>query len=327
MSHAAGWSAVQADGVTPSTALVVVDEHSVVGSGPDGVSARITAAESAVGHALRRTVAATDISSFTELRLSFRANRRAGPGGHPMFLELRLGSEALPVNAWHRLLPVRSPNTWETVRLSIDDLPAAVAGAVTRIQLRCVDAPFTAYVDDLIAVRPLMLADADQVLVDALSGISVAGQPVAVAVRAAGQPTPDPPAVDILQFDVRPAPGRALDTRVLRDFSADGARTAELGAAYDLDYAVTPVAATRAAQAELLEGVLRRLAPLDELVADGDQFPVELVGLPGTDRIGGTVDRTPVLVYRVGVRGPMTVSAPLHQVTEIHVDADQLETA
>lgn len=329
MGDAAQWVASRQDG-TPSTSLVIGDEQVVVGYGPDARSARITASPDATGHRLRRTLsAAVDLTGYTELRLSIRGERRAGAQGAPFFLELRLGSAAMPLqdpaNTWHRLLPVRTPQTWETVRLSLDDLPAAVANGVTQLQLRCVDAPFTAYVDDIVAVLPQLLADADRALASRLAGITVDGVAATVAVRAPDEPVPAAPGIDIVHFDVRYAPGRVRDQRVLRDFTDTGAREQSAGDTYDLDYALTPVAQDRATQAALLEAALERLAAYDELSVDGELLPAELIHIGGVDRIGGAPGAVPVLFYRVGVRRQTVSARPVREVREVRMEADHLE--
>lgn len=330
MDDATRWSSFAADGVTPSTQLSMTDEAVVVGSGVDATSAKVTAADGGAGHLLRRAMAPVDITGCTELRLSIRADRQADGRGRPFFLELRLASTAMPLsdpaNAWHRLLPVRARHTWETVRLSVDDVPAAIAGALTTLQLRCAIAPFTAYLDDVVALRPRMLADADRALVAALTGITVDGVAAAVpvAVRAPAEPAPAADALDIIQVDLRQAPTRAADARVARDHTATGCRFADPGTAYDLDYAVRPVAATRAAQSSLIEAVVARIPAYGELVADGDRLPVELVAPTRPEHTAGDV---PVLVYRVGVRAPGRIGGPLADVVDLRVGTDLLEEA
>jgi hypothetical protein len=327
MADAAQWTAVRPDG-TPSTDLAMHDETAVVGTGADGVSARVTAGGAAAGHALRRTIPAVDIAGHAELRLSLRADRIAGPAGPPFFLELRLGSAALPLsdpaNRWHRLLPVREARTWETVRLSLDDLAPAVANGVTALQLRCVDAelPFTAYLDDLVAVTPELLADADRGIEARLAGITLHGGPVPVAVRAASEPAPAAPAVDVVQIEVRYATHRVLDDQHQRDFTTLGGRVARPGAPFDVDYAVSAAAATRADQAALIESVLDRLRPADELAVLGDRLPVDLVWIGRRDRPRNVTGPDPVLHYRVGVRGRPTITAPIRPVTELNVTTD-----
>jgi hypothetical protein len=331
MESAPQWAALRADGSGPSSEFTMQNDSTVVGYGPDGVSAQVTATTGALGHLLRRTIAPLDISACSELRLSLRANRRAGAGGGPFFLELKLGSAARPVtdpgNAWHRLLPVRTPHRWETVRMGIDDLDPAVSGALTQIQLRCVDAavPLTAHLDDLVAVRPQLLADTDRALQTRLSGITVGGSPVTVTVRAAGQLLPSAPALDVVHFDTRFAPDRITDGERVVAYTADGTRVAPFGAPFDLDYAISPVAQNRTVQAALIEAVLDRLTPLDELSVDGERLPVELVRLPGEDRIGGAPGEVPVLLFRVGARRAMAGGGLVREVREPRIDSDQQE--
>ncbi len=333
MADAAQWVAVQADGVTPSTDLAMHNETVIVGDGSDGVSARVTANAAATGHALRRTIPAVDITDYPELRLSIRADRVAGSGGAPFFLELRLGSAAVPLsdpnNHWHRLLPVRRVHIWEIARLSTDDLAPGIASGLSAIQLRCVDAsrPFTAYLDDLVAVSPQMLADADRAFEDRLAGITVGGTAAPAAVRTPAEPAPAGPALDILHIDVRHAPDRVRDVRRLRDFTVEGARLAPLGIPYDIDYSVAAVAATRDAQAALIEAVLDRIGPVDELVVAGERLPTELVWIARRDRPHSVAGDIPILHYRVGVRGPSVAGQPVRDVSELLLIADQRETA
>ncbi|MEU0431182.1 hypothetical protein ABZ153_05960 [Streptomyces sp. NPDC006290] len=329
MGDAAQWAAVEPDGSTPSTEVTIADETVVVGYGPDRRGAKVSATPRADGHRLRRTLAPVDLSGFTELRLSVRADRPAGHDRAPFFLELRLGSAATaiddPANTWHRLLPVRAAGRWETVRLSLDDL--TVAGALAEMQLRCLGGTgFTAYLDDVIAVAPQPFADADRALAVRLAGIEIGGSAVPVTVRAAGEPSPVAPALDVVQFDVRCAYDRVVDAIVPRDFTSAGSRQAVPGDPYDIDYAVTPVAATRGDQAALLEAVLDRLSPVDELVADGERLPTRLVWIPGPNRIGGFLTDVPALTYRVSVRRTPPAVPTVRPVDQLAVTADLLET-
>lgn len=328
MGDAAQWAAVGPDGSTPSAEVGIADETVVVGYGPDRRGSKVFATPLADGHRLRRELSPVDLSGFTELRLSVRADRPAGYGGLPFFLELRVGSAATPVddpaNTWHRLLPVKAANRWETVRLSLDDLTAA--GALTQMQLRCLGGTgFTAYLDDVIAVAPQPFADADRALAERLAGIEVGGAAVPVTVRAAGEPPSAAPSLDVVQFDVRYAYDRVVDAVVARDFTSTGSRQAIPGDPYDIDYAVTPVAATRADQTALLEAVLDRLSPVDELTADGERLPTRLVWIPGPNRIGGFLTEVPALTYRVSVRRTPPAVPPVRPVDDLLVTSDLLE--
>src|SRR5687768_13376430 len=124
MDDAAAWTALEADGVTTSTQLVVADDPVQYGRGSDATSMRITASSLAAGHVVRTTLSAfEDVSKSSELRLSIRSDRQAVPGSGAFFLELRLGSAALPLgdaaNTWQRFLPVVRPGVWTTVKVSL----------------------------------------------------------------------------------------------------------------------------------------------------------------------------------------------------------------
>lgn len=325
MDDSTRWSAVAVDGVTPSTELILTNELVVVGSGEDGVSGHLTASASAAGHSIHRTVAPLDVSECTELRLSLRADRLAGSRSGTFFLELRVGSAGLPLgnplNTWHRLVPVSVLNRWETIRFDITDLPGAVAGTLSELRWRCVSGPFEVYIDDVVALRPRLLGDADRALVAALGGIVVDGTGVTVAVRAPAEPTPAAPALDIVHIMTRPAPSRSVEQRLTRDYTADSFRQAEVGPAYDIDYAVRPVAPTRAVQAQLLEAALSRLPVRTELVSDGDRMSVDLVVPSLAEWMAGEL---PVLVYRVGVRAPADISSPVTGINDVVISTDQL---
>ncbi|ONI92908.1 hypothetical protein ALI22I_01140 [Saccharothrix sp. ALI-22-I] len=328
MGDSARWTALAPDGVTASTDITMVADPHTAGWGADRVSARITANEAATGHRLQRTVEPVNLSGFTELRLSIRADDVPGDG---LVLEMRFASSTVgfdhPGNTWHRLLPARSGRGWTVAVMSLHDLPTAVANAVTGIRLRCVATPFVVHLDDLIAVRPRLLADADAALLAALDGIGAGGGPVAVAIRAPSQPVPAAPAIDIEQFDIRYAPGRVIDTRLPRDYTVDGHRDGSAGTPFDIDYALRPVASDRATQAELLEAVLARVPVAGELVIDGDRAPIELVSVAGAERIGGAVGEIPVLVYRVGVRTPTVVGPRMPRIKHVEVGGDLLGTS
>jgi hypothetical protein len=331
MNAAAHWRVLEPDGVTPSTELTISDDALMAGYGPDGVSARITASSAASGHILRRGRSALDISAFTELRLSLRASRAAG-GTKPFFLQLRLGSAARPLsdpaNTWHRMLPLLEPNRWETIKFGIDDLDVAISGSMSQLELRCLDleAAFTAHVDDLTAVLPEMLADTDRALEARLAGISVGDSPAPALVRASAEPVPPAVALDLTHFDLCFAAARVRDVLEPRDHTTGGGmRLVPVGDPYDITYSVAPVANTRSDQAALMETLVRRLAPFDELIADGDRLPLELIQVRAEERAGGAPGADPVLFYRVGTRAWHGAPPPVREVSEITVNTERME--
>jgi hypothetical protein len=125
---------------------------------------------------------------------------------------------------------------------------------------------------------------------------------------------------------VRFAATRVRDIAATQDFTAGGGvRLVPLGEPYDLYYAVTPIAATRAVQAELLEGVVDRLAPFDELRLDGDRLPVEMVWIEGPNRVGGAPVADPVFFLKVGARRAGGPPQPVREVEQLRIDTEYLE--
>ncbi len=335
MDDATVWSAVGPDGGSPSTEVTVsahpADEPPSVG--PDVTDGRagvvVTASEAAAGHALRRTLDRVDITDMLELCLWVRVPRTPAVPSR-FVLELRLGSAARPVEsspgAWHRLVPVAVPGSWERVCFSLDDLPADVAEAVTTVQLRCVTAPLVVHLDDLAAVSARsMLHECDLALAAAFGKVTVGDRQVALSFGPVAEATPAP-GIEVRQVDARYAPRRVVDVPARRDYTALGFREVTAGTPFDLDYAITPVASTREEQAQLLDALLERLPPVGELVADGERYPIELLSPAGSDRPGGALGDEPVLVYRLGVRAPGRVGPPVREVQQVAVSTDLVVT-
>ncbi|MBS1691665.1 MAG: hypothetical protein JST91_05520 [Actinobacteria bacterium] len=329
MNDAAKWSAVSPDGVTPSNELTVADDEVTFAAGADRVSTRVTAGDGAVGHSIRRTTDAVDLTDFTELRLSIRLPRPRASGR--FLFELRLGSAALPIgdgaNRWHRLITADSAKRWEAVHFTIDDLPEKIATALTQIQIRCLQPSFEANLDDIVAARPQMLLDCDRAVVAALGKITVGDAAVPVAVTPGDAAAPVAPGLNIRQVDAHYAPHRVVDAPARRDYTAEGFREVLAGTPYDVDYAVTPVADSRADQAALLEAVLTTLPPDGELVVDGEYLPIRLLSPAGPDRPGGAATEVPVLLYRIGARCPAVVKPPVREVQRIDIGTEVMVTA
>jgi hypothetical protein len=143
MRSAAAWQALASDGVTASAALAIAADSQTQTPSGDGQSLVAERTAPALNHRLHRTIGPLDLSAWPELRLELQADVATGMrADSAFFLELRLGSAAAPIgtpaNEWNRRLPIERAQRWEAPRLSLDDLPAAVRGAVDRIELRCV---------------------------------------------------------------------------------------------------------------------------------------------------------------------------------------------
>jgi hypothetical protein len=322
MDSVTAWVARAPDGTTPSSELAITTDHDTAGWGSDGVSAMISAGDQASEHRLEQELAATDLTDFTELRMSVNiATPRSG-----FLLEIRLASSNMgfddALNTWHRLIPAGPQRGWMVVTVGLDDLPAGVGRAVTGIRLRCLAGSFRIHLDDVVAVRPEPLADTDAALLGLLDGVEIGGTSITSAIRVPAQPIPAAPAIDIEQFDIRYAGDRVLDTPLPGDFTVNGYRECRAGAPFDLDYAVRPVAADRASQAGLFEAVLTRVPGNGEMVINGERATVRLVSVAGTDRIGGVVGNDPTLVYRIGVRSPAVRGPRVVRVDRIAIGGD-----
>ena len=208
-----------------------------------------------------------------------------GPTGRPFYLELRLGSAALTIganaNAWQRLIPVTAAEAWQAVPLALDDLQAAVRGAVTQIRLTCLDASasFALDLDRITALRPQLLADVDAaLLVDRLGGRVELGNRVVPAVV---DPAPAPTAPFFRLTSWGAPRARALAAAGVRtDFTGQGFSIRPPSAPCDLLYAVDAVTDDRADAATLLEFVLYELTPRSVLDVAGRPLTVDWVEAP-----------------------------------------------
>lgn len=287
MNQASQWSALAPDGVTPSTTLSLGDDATVGRFGADGTSGRISGKQGALHHTLRRSLPALDMSDYDELRFWLRSDRVAnGSPSHPFFLEMRVGSAALPPdhadNGWVRNLPVFQAEQWELVRLSLRDLPAAIRSSVSLLQLRCVQVsqPFTCHLDDLLAVREAMLADVDEALLARLhEQVSVDGTPVVAHLAHPGVTEPDAPFIRVRPTGLRLARERRQGGTQRSDFKGNGFALLPDVVGYDLFYDVTVQTASRAEEVQLLEFLLDNFSPRSYLLVHGGPLPIEHVEL------------------------------------------------
>lgn len=294
MNQANQWSALAPDGVTPSVALSLSDDAAVARFGVDGTSGRISGSAAALHHTLRRTLPGLDLSDYDELRLWLRSDRVAnGSPTQPFFLELWLGSDALPPehagNSWVRSLPVFQAEEWELVRLSLRDLPAAIRSAVTRLHLRCIEAsqPFTCHLDDLLAVREAMIADVDEALWGSLhEQVSVEGTPIAAVLAHPGLSEPEAPFIRVRHTGLRLARNRRQGGGQRSDFRGNTFALLPDAIGYDLFYEVTLHTSSRAEEVQLLEFLLDRFSPRSYLLVNGTLLPIEHIepeGMPANE--------------------------------------------
>jgi hypothetical protein len=319
LDDASPWFALAPDGVTPSTELSLAIDTSQFP--PAAVtSARVTGSTNALNHTLQRSFAAIDLSTFNELRLWIRGDRPAdGTPGRPLFLEMRLASAAMPLNdagnTWQRYLPVSQAGVWEPVRVSIADLPAAIRGGMTVMQLRCAFAPFACNIDEILAVRDDMVTDVDQALLAILDqGLSLGGNAVpAVLHPANGVLAQARPYLEITNYDILFSRERTDSNRPRVDYSDKGYTIGPGSNAYELYYQVKAVADDRASQSQMLDFTLRALPARGGLLVNGVVLPMEAITVYAFDQPGGVRTEDIPLFYRISVRqetGPADLVSP-----------------
>ena len=276
----AGWQALQADGVTPSTTLTIAQDTTTATPSGDTRSVRIDLTTGSLNHIARRSGVAQDLSQHDELRLVAGTD---GPVAHPPVLELRLGSAALPIgapgNTWHRRLPPMAGG-WELVRFSLDDLPAAVRGALTVMELRCVNdaSHIRLRIDEALAVRSAVVFDTEQALLNRLHNrfvLNAAPVPALLTVAGAVLPASPWPCIVIMSLALRLAQERSTGQSRRCDFTSTGYRLRPAPAAYEIIFGLEPLAATRGEQAAITDWLLFALPVQSTLRVGGQDLSFE----------------------------------------------------
>jgi hypothetical protein len=321
------WSAVAADGVTPSLSLTVAASsavHPLIGM----PSLHIAGGSGARDHRARRSLADLDLAPFDELRLLWRATPGAGPDSPAspadFWAEIRLGAAALPVgapgNAWQRFLPVPEPGVWEMVRLSLDDLPAGVRGAVNDLHIVCTadDRDFSADLAAILAVRPGLSEDVDSALLANLNlALALAGVPVPAEVRVAGSAAAGTrPLFSVVPYCMRYARERSRPGERAVDFTAGGYRLRPSPSPWDLHYAVEALADTRAEQAAMLDFATAVLPTEGALLVAGQRAGIEAIDAPDPHSGGFAIERA-LLHYRVRAWGDGGPARPVRPVQDL----------
>jgi hypothetical protein len=332
MDDATRWPGFAADGTTPSTQLGMVDETTRFRFGADKKSGKITATASALNHLLRRSFTTpVNLTAFDELRMWVFGDRVAGGGdGTTFYLELRLASAALPLtdpaNTWQRYLPVAQAGAWALARFSLADLPSSIKGAVNRIQLRCVDAsaPFTVYLDDLLAVHEELIADVEAGLLARLDKkVTIGGTLVpAVVVSADIKPPSTGPYVRITPVDIRYADERMTPGETRTDFSSTGYLLRPPAVPFELLYRIDVFSDVRSTQTRLIELILLELGGHTELLFNDVPVPVQSVVVNPVDQVGGMRTDRVALHYRILARQDVGPPRPVRAVSTLIVEAN-----
>lgn len=270
---------------TPSSGIV----FALDGPGPalpaNGQSLRVTIAATATGHRIQRTIPATDLALFPEVRMWCRGERLAGGSAGsaaPFFLEMRLGSAALPVGApgndWHRRLPIEPGARWSPVRMVLDDLPVAVRGAVTQLALFVLPGAgsLTVWVDDLRAADPQMVVDADAALVAALDGrLSIGGTPVPAVLDVPGVAAPVGPFIGIVHYAMTLADTLGGQPQRSADYTVIGHRIYPAPEIWQLHYRIDCTGDSADGQATIVDFVSTTLGMRGVLEIGGVAHRIE----------------------------------------------------
>jgi hypothetical protein len=245
---------------------------------------------------------------------------------------MRLGSVAVPLdapaNSWQRFLPIRQARIWEPARLSIDDLPAAIRGAVTAIELRCIaDAvAFSCNVSDIVAVRDAVVTDVDAALLAKLNGtLSIGAAPVPAVLHPAGGVLAQVrPYFEITHYDIVYSRERTEASRPRGDFNSRGYSLEPPSNAFELFYQVTAVANERPTQSAMLDFILRALTPRGEIMVNNYPLPMESVCVNPLDQIGGFRSDHVPLFYKISTRLDVGKREPAVPARTINVDTELL---
>lgn len=283
MNNPAAWSAFQSDGQTASGEIAVAADTAEYELQDDRTSLRFTVSPAARGHRIRRTLAAAqDLSALPELRFWIHANRSTAAPRAGFFLQLGLGSAAAPVgsagNTWARSVPVTQVNSWELVSVSLDDLPAAVRGALTVIEFQCdPSSPEAIFnLDSIVAVREELMTDIETALAAALHEKVLAPSDVKVpaVIHNPDGPAPAAPQIRIYLIEMRVDESRNTQfTR--RDFAGRGFRLELPPTGYSLIYELEGIAAEPQTRSRIFDFLLTTFAPRNTLEVNAVALPVE----------------------------------------------------
>jgi hypothetical protein len=291
MDDPTNWVSANADGMLGSTELSMSTDTAVYRFGDDQTSAMITASSVAFNHTITRTFTPVfDLTDFEEIRFQVRGHRPTQPGS--FYLEVRLGSTVLPIddlaNEWHRFVPITQPNKWELVRLHLFDLDPDIISGLRQFQFRCIDAapPFSLHVDDLIAVRELIVRDVDVALLDRLhERLSIGGSPIPAHIAPDTPANPNASYIKITHNAVQMNPQRRRNANERSNFVTNGYSLLPEAQGYDLTYTLEAEANNRSDIVEMLEFML--VAMQDNLVSNGMELALDPIASAEKDERNG----------------------------------------
>lgn len=240
----------------------------------------------ALGHRIRRSIPATDLTAFDRLTLWHLTDvaMNGQPGG-ALQLRVQLGSAALPLgdpgNLWHRYLVQEAADVWSYGVFTLADLPAAIRGAVTEIEIAVTGsngADHRLTLDALAADLSRMASDVDQGLLFRLNGIlQFGGNPVPAIIDPAPPPALNQPAIRLIPYEVTRNDRRAVSHLRRADVTDAGYVMSPAPQPWDLFYRVEFLADSRAAQVAMVDFVTSQLGSHSWLPIGNRSFRVEQI--------------------------------------------------
>jgi hypothetical protein len=317
----------------PSAEIVVTADLQTHPFARDPSAIRVDIHAGATGHALRRVLAATDLSSHDDLTLWYRSDVAATAAPtDPVRLRLALGSAALPIGAvgndWLRYLRTERAGVWAYGVFDLDDLPNAVRTALTTIELQVVatDGAHTIILDALEALTPRMVADTDAALLTRLDAqLALGGSPVPVVIAPDTAPPPllppppNRPSIRLVQYEATRNARRDHTGLRRTDFTETGHRLRPSPIPWDLFYRVEFISNNRSDQSAMLDFVIDRLGHREWLPVGNRAIRIEQVDQVTPD--DALVD-APTLRYRVSAWEERGLSTPVLSVGGVRVNTD-----
>ena len=201
-----------------------------------------------------------DLSSFSEIRFWIKSSLVAkNLTDQPFYIRIiaePAGTTEDPV--WYRLIPVHRANSWDLVRLWIEDMPASLRSNIASLSIEATMAQnFTALFFNFIACSPNAIADAEQSLNERYHNLftilteSGADQVDAIVQQTStgiGTPAIHFSPVSISEIAIK----EQLGTLETDNFTFDGAHTHSLMSSLRLEYAVDAITAARSEAAEII---------------------------------------------------------------------------
>lgn len=320
------WSA-RDPGDNPSAEIVIGADTQPHPFAEDPDAVRLDIQSGATGHLIRRAIQATDLTGFDSLTLWHRSDvSAAGTSADPLRLRLALGSAALPIGAagndWVRYLTAERADVWAYSVLALDDLPNAIRGALTTIELQiaATDGAHSLHLDGLEAQTPRMVADVDAALVARLDAqLILGGLPVSAAIEPAAPVAVGQSAIRLVQYEATRNEKRAHTGLRRTDFTETGHRLRPSPIPWDLFYRIAFVSVDRAGQAAMVDFVINRLGHRNWLPVGNRALRIEQVEQVGPD---DAMNDAPTLRYRVAAWFESGAATPVLPVGEVVVATD-----